>query len=129
MRHSVGDEEVNFVFRLNLGAHFYDSEGSRVSLTVKKGEPRILNKVFYRGKVFVNVIGFWQEGFKEPIWIEQGLSFYRQRMKIDEAFKDLKNSPGMDKMMFQKRHWMEMGAYGTPAYLSLMYLMNRRTST
>jgi hypothetical protein len=38
---------------------------------------------------------------------EQGLSFYLQRMKIDEAFKDLKSLLGMDKMMHQKRHWME----------------------
>jgi hypothetical protein len=65
------------------------------------------------GKVFVNVIGRWKEGFNEPIWImtnlpaEQGLTFYLQRMKIDEAFKDLKNLLGMDKLMCQKRHWME----------------------
>jgi hypothetical protein len=35
---------------------------------------------------------------------EQGLSFYLQRMKIDEAFKDLKSLLGMDKMMHRKRH-------------------------
>lgn len=106
-------EEVNFVIRLKLGAHFFDQEGKRVALNVKKGETRILNKVFYMGQVFVNVIGWWKEGLHEPIWImtnlpaEQGLSFYLQRMKIDEAFKDLKNLLGMDKMMHQKRHWME----------------------
>ena len=38
MRHSVGVEEVNFVIWLNLGAHFFDSEGNRVSLTVKNGQ-------------------------------------------------------------------------------------------
>ena len=65
------------------------------------------------GKVFVNVIGWWKEGLNEPIWImtnlpaEQGLAFYLQRMKIDQAFKDLKSLLGMDKMMCQKRHWME----------------------
>lgn len=106
-------EEVNFVIRLKLGAHFFDSEGKRVALSVKKGEMRILNKVFYMGKVFVNLIGWWQEGFNEPMWImtnlsaEQGRSFYLQRMKIDESFRDLKNLLGLDKMMFQKRHWME----------------------
>lgn len=106
-------EEVNFVIRLKLGAHFFDSEGKQVALSVKKGEVRILNKVFYMGKVFVNLIGWWHEGFKEPMWImtnlsaEQGHSFYLQRMKIDESFRDLKNLLGMDKMMFQKRQWME----------------------
>jgi hypothetical protein len=106
-------EEVNFVIRLKLGAHFFDQEGKRIALNVKKGETRILNKVFYMGKVFVNVIGWWKEGLKEPIWImtnlpaEQALAFYLQRMKIDEAFKDLKSLLGMDKMMHLKRHWME----------------------
>jgi hypothetical protein len=106
-------EDVNFVIRLKVGAHFFDQEGKRVSLNVKKGETRILNKVFYMGKVFVNVIGWWQEGLHQPIWImtnllaEQGLSFYLQRMKIEEAFKDLKSLLGMDKLMCQQRHWME----------------------
>lgn len=106
-------EEVNFVIRLKVGAHFFDQEGKRVSLNVKKGETRMLNKVFYMGKVFVNVIGWWKEGLHEPIWVmtnlsaEQGLSFYLQRMKIEEAFKDLKSLLGMEKMMHQKRYWME----------------------
>lgn len=106
-------EEVNFVIRLKLGAHFFDSEGKQVALRVKKGEVRTLNKVFYMGKVFVNLIGWWHEGFKEPMWImtnlsaEQARSFYLQRMKIDESFRDLKHLLGMDQMMFQKRQWME----------------------
>lgn len=106
-------EEVNFVIRLKVGAHFFDQEGKQVTLSVKKGETRILNKIFYMGKVFVNVIGQWQEGLKEPMWImtnlpaEQGLSFYEQRMKIEETFKDLKSLLGMDRLMCQKRYWME----------------------
>jgi Transposase DDE domain len=106
-------EEVNFVIRLKLGAHFFDQEGKQVSLNVKRGETRILNKVFYMGKVFVNVIGWWKEGLHEPIWVmtnlpaEQGLSFYLQRMKIEQTFKDLKSLLGLDKLMCQKRHWME----------------------
>ena len=106
-------EDVNFVMRLKLGAHFFDQEGKQVALSVKKGETRILNKVFYMGKVFVNVIGRWKEGFNEPVWImtnlsaEEGLALYLQRMKIDEAFKDLKSLLGIDKLMCQKRPWME----------------------
>jgi hypothetical protein len=106
-------EEVNFVIRLKVGARFFDQEGKRVALNVKKGETRILNKVFYLGKVFVNLIGQWREGLKDPMWImtnlpaEQGLSFYEQRMKIEETFKDLKSLLGMDRLMCQKRAWME----------------------
>jgi hypothetical protein len=106
-------EQVNFVIRLKVGAHFFDQEGKQVILSVKKGETRILNKVLYMGKVFVNVIGQWKEGLHEPLWImtnlpaEQGLEFYLQRMKIDESFRDLKSLLGMDKLMCQKRHWME----------------------
>jgi hypothetical protein len=106
-------EKVNFVIRLKVGAHFFDQEGKRVALSVKKGETRILNKVFYMGKVFVNLVGQWQEGLKEPLWVmtnlpaEQGLAFYLQRMKIEESFKDLKSLLGIDKVMCQKRHWME----------------------
>lgn len=106
-------EQVNFVIRIREGAYFFDQEGKQVLLSVKKGETRILNKVFYMGKVFVNVIGWWKEGLHEPIWVmtnlsaEQGLSFYLQRMNIEEAFKDLKSLLGLDKLMCQKRHWME----------------------
>ena len=104
---------MNVVIRLEVGAHFFDQQGKRVTLSVQKGETRILNKVFYMGKVFVNVIGQWQAGLKEPLWVmtnlpaEQGLSFYEQRMKIEETFNDLKSLLGMDKLMCQKRHWME----------------------
>jgi hypothetical protein len=90
-------EELNFVIRLKVGAKFLDQEGKVVALSVKKGETRILNKVFYRGKVFVNLIGQWKEGLNEPLWVmtnlsaEEGLAIYLQRMKIDESFRDLKN--------------------------------------
>ena len=105
-------EQVNFVIRLKVIAHFFDQEGKAVTLSVKRGETRILNKVFYMGKVFVNVIGQWKEGFNKPLWVmtnlpaEQGLDFYLQRMKIDESFRDLKSLLGMDKLMYQKHHWM-----------------------
>jgi DDE family transposase len=110
-------EEVNFVIRLKLGARIFDQEGKQVALSVKKGETRILNKVFDLGKVFVNVIGRWKEGFVESLWItpalasgasvtnlpaEQGLDFYLQRMKIEQTFRDLKSLLGMDKLMCQK---------------------------
>jgi hypothetical protein len=106
-------EQLNFVIRLKVGPNFFDQEGKPVPLSVQKGEKRILNKVFYLGKVFVNVIGVWQEGLSEPMWVmtnlpaEQGLAIYLQRMKIEETFRDMKNLLGLQKMMTKKRHWME----------------------
>jgi hypothetical protein len=106
-------EHINFVIRLKVGAQFFDQEGRAVTLSVQRGEKRILNKVFYMGKVFVNVIGWWKEGLREPIWImtnlsaEQGLAIYLQRMKIEEAFRDMKNLLGFEKMMHKNRELME----------------------
>jgi hypothetical protein len=91
---ALGVEEVNFVIRRKLGAHFFDVEGKLVSLNVKKGETRMLNRIFYLGKVFVNVIGWWKEGSQVPIWVmtnlptEQGLAFYLRRIKINELDMD-----------------------------------------
>ena len=45
----------------------------RLTLSVPKGETRILNKVFYKGKVLVNVIGVWKKGFSDPMWIMTNL--------------------------------------------------------
>jgi len=67
-------EGVNFVIRLKLGPNFFDGEGKPVVLRVAKGETRILNKIFYKGKVFVNVIGVWQKSFSEPMWITPALA-------------------------------------------------------
>ena len=106
-------EGINFVIRLKVGPNFCDGEGKPVALSVSKGETRILNKVFYKGKVFVNVIGIWQKGFSEPMWImtnlkaEDGLTIYFQRMKIDETFRDLKSLLNFHKLMNKRRTWME----------------------
>ena len=62
-------EEVNFVIHLKESPNFCDSEGKPVTLSIAKGETRILNKAFYKGKVFVNVIGVWREGFSRPLWV------------------------------------------------------------
>jgi len=106
-------EGVNFVIRLNVGVNFFDGEGKPVVLSVAKGETRILNKVFYKGKVFVNVIGVWQKGFSSPMWVmtnldaEEGLAIYLQRMKIEEVFRDLKNLLNFHKLMNKRRTLME----------------------
>jgi hypothetical protein len=71
--YDIVPEGANFVIRLKVGPNFCDGEGKPVTLSVSKGEPRILNKVFYKGKVFVNVISVWHKGFSEPMWIMTNL--------------------------------------------------------
>ena len=106
-------EGINFVIRLKEGPKFTDQQGKLVALSICKGETRILNKVFYMGKVFVNVIGIWREGFSKPIWVmtnldaRQGLDIYFQRMKIDESFRDMKSLLGLGKLMNKRRDHME----------------------
>jgi len=106
-------EEVHFVIRLNEAAYLYDHEGQRVNLSLANGETRILNKVFYKGQVFVNVIGIWREGFSKPVWVmtdlkaEEALDIYLQRMKIEECFRDLKSLLGLQKIMNKHRDQME----------------------
>ena len=106
-------ENVNFVIRLNTKVSIFDQEGKPIVLSVSKGETRILNKVFYKGKVFVNLVGIWHKGFSEPMWImtnldaQQAYSIYFQRMKIEEAFRDLKRFFGLEKLMNKHRDQME----------------------
>ena len=106
-------EKINFVIRLKEGPKFTDQEGKLVALSLRQGETRIINKVFYKGKVFVNLIGVWKEGFSKPLWImtnldaKQGLSIYLQRMKIEESFRDMKNLLGLEKLMNKRRDHME----------------------
>jgi hypothetical protein len=106
-------EKINFVIRLKGGPKFTDQEGKLVALSIRKGETRTINKVFYMGKVFVNVIGVWKDGFSKPLWVmtnldaEQGLAIYSQRMKIEESFRDLKSLLGLEKLMNKRRDHME----------------------
>ena len=106
-------EGINFVIRLKVGPNFCDGEGKPVTLSVERGETRILNKIFYKGKVFVNVIGVWRKGFSDPIWImtnlmaKEGLAIYEQRMKIEETFRDLKSLLNFHKLMNKRRNLME----------------------
>jgi hypothetical protein len=106
-------ENVNFVIRLNTKVSLFDQEGKPVILSVSKGETRILNKVFYKGKVFVNLVGIWYKGFSEPMWVmtnldaQQALFIYQQRMKIEESFRDMKRFFGLTKLMNKHHDQME----------------------
>lgn len=109
--HSLVDEDVHFVIRLNMGAHpplfYYDAERrQRLRLLVAPlNQPKIYRQVYYMGEVCLNVVGIWRYGFKEPMWIitnmepEVGLALYFQRMKIEICFRDLKSLLHIHKVM------------------------------
>ena len=110
---------VNFVIRLHLGSHpptFYDAAGRKVTLTVGLGEQAVYHQLRYMGKVLVNVVGVWRKGCAEPLWVmsnlapEQALTIYSARMKIEEAFRDLKNLLNFDKLMNKSQQHMEQMA-------------------
>lgn len=111
------EEQVNFVIRLNLSGahppHFFDSEGKRVSLEISPGKTEEYAGIYYMGKICVNVIGSWKEGFDEPLWVmtnlsaKDGLRLYFHRMKIEQSFRDLKTLLGMNKLMNKKQNLME----------------------
>jgi hypothetical protein len=122
-------EGLNFVIRLKVGVKFCDQEGKPVLLSLQKGETRTIPKVFYKGRVFVNLIGTWEKGFSEPMWImtnleaKEGLAFYLQRMKIEEAFRDLKSLLDFQKLMNKHRNLMEkMVALALIAYTLALIL-------
>ena len=106
-------EGVRFVIRLKTGVKFCDWAGNPVSLSVPQGKTCILNRVLYKGKVQVNVIGVWKEGCSTPMWIMTnlsamvGLTYYLERMKIEEAFRDLKSLLNFQKLMNKRRTLME----------------------
>jgi hypothetical protein len=106
-------EGVRFVIRLKTGPNFFDQAGNPVELRVPLGKTCLLKKIFYKGKVQVNLVGVWNKGFSNPMWIMTnldpmiGLAYYKQRMKIEEAFRDLKSLFHFDKLMNKRRTQME----------------------
>jgi len=108
-------ELIKFVIRLNTGNNpsILNDNGEKVSLLISQGETVIHRGVYYKGKVEVNLIGRWEKGLSEPIWVisnlppEEALRIYGNRMKIDESFKDLKDLLSLEKIMNKKQENME----------------------
>ncbi|MFN3929268.1 MAG: transposase [Thermoflexus sp.] len=106
---------MHFVIRLNASRHptFTGEDGEERTLTIAPGERKIYQGLYYQGKVRVNVAGEWRKGLEEPLWVitdlepEKGLAIYRQRMKIEECFKDLKDLLSLAKIMNKKQENME----------------------
>jgi hypothetical protein len=120
-------EKVNFVIRLNLGSkppRFFDEDGREIKLLTKLGGTTIHRRVFYQGKVLVNVIGFWRTGLSRPIWImtnlepERGLQIYQVRMKVEMTFRDCKDRLRLWKIMNKTQENLEkMIALALMAYV------------
>lgn len=113
---ALGAAQINFVIRLKFGAHppqFFDENQQRVELSVDPGKTVVYRSILYKGRVRVNVIGYWQKGYAEPLWVmtnlkaEVGGQIYFARMKIEETFRDLKNLLGLEKIMNQQQAKME----------------------
>ncbi len=83
------------------------------AMTILPGEVVIYNRVWYKGQVCVNLIGTWNKGFSEPLWVmtnltaEEGLRIYLLRMKIEQSLRDLKSLLGMTKLMNKQQAYME----------------------
>jgi hypothetical protein len=110
---------VNFVIRVHMGSHpptFYDAAGRKVVLTVSLGDQAVYHQLRYLGKVRVNVAGVWRKGCAEPLWVmsnlapDRALTIYCARMKIEEAFRDLKSLLNFDKLMNKSQQHMEQMA-------------------
>jgi hypothetical protein len=101
---------MNFVIRLNMGSKpkfYYDADKEQeLSLwIIQDGKPKIYRDIYYKGSVKVNVIGIWEPGMKEPLWVitnlepEEALRLYRERMKIETSFRDMKSIFNLNKIM------------------------------
>jgi hypothetical protein len=116
---SLHAEGIEYVIRLNLRSNppkfYYDAEQKReLTLKIAQGKgTKIYRQVYYKGIIPVNVIGVWQKGFHQPLWIltncepEHGLDIYQKRTKIETSFRDLKSLLHMDKVMHKSRVYLE----------------------
>jgi len=104
------------VVRLNKGsgAKFTDQEGEEAPLQLEKGQREQIEGIYYRGEVKVNVGAMWLEGHKEPLWVMGNLpagrlvEVYRERMNIEQTFKDSKSLLNIEKVMNKGRGQLEI---------------------
>ncbi len=70
------EEQINLVIRLNLGSHppkFWDGDIREVALTISPGETIIHNRVWYKGKVCVNLIGVRERLMRTAVGDDQSI--------------------------------------------------------
>lgn len=114
-------EQMPFVIRLNTGnkvrlTQVPDRKGVSqpgVRLTLKQGQTQVWTRLYYKGHIPVTVAAVWKPGLRQPLFVitnlegEQALTIYGQRMKIEQGFRDLKTSLGLDANMSQDRQRLE----------------------
>ena len=110
---------IQAVVRLNIGVNptitfEKGKEDRKISFQLQRGERRSYRGVWYKGRIPVQVAGYWAEKYEEPLWVvtfledpEQALELYRKRMKIEEQFRDLKSVFQVEKMMPKRRDILE----------------------
>ncbi|WP_243095552.1 transposase [Thermus thalpophilus] len=107
---------VRYAIRLNARGKAYveDEAGRRIPLRLGRGEWVAWTGVYYRTEgsrwgCRVNVVGVWEAMWEEPLWVmgnlpvEELLAVYRERMKVEESFRDLKSYLGMGNLMNKRR--------------------------
>jgi hypothetical protein len=116
---SLLEADMQFIIRLGLRAnppHFYYDQEQKRRLHLRiapLNKPKIYRQVYYMGQAKMNVIGIWNYGFKDPIWImttmepEAALRMYLKRMKIEISFRDLKSLLHIDKVMNKSQARLE----------------------
>lgn len=101
---------VRYVVRLaaKQKAYLEDKERRKLPLLVPRGGRVVREGARYRvgdSVSEVNVVGVWEPGHREPLWVMGNLpmgellEIYKQRMKIEEAFRDLKEYLRMESVM------------------------------
>lgn len=61
----------------------------------------------------MNITGEWRKGLMNPLWVmtnldaEEGLGIYQARMKIEEAFKNLRSLLCLDKLMNKRQEYID----------------------
>jgi len=116
---SLLEAKMHFVIRLDMRSnppHFYYDRDQKARLHLRiapTGKPQVYRQVYYMGQVKMNVIGIWNYGFKDPIWVmstlepEEALRLYFKRMKIEISFRDLKSLLHIHKVMNKSQERLE----------------------
>jgi len=100
---------------LNPALTFEKGDFSRtLSLALQPGKRRSCQGVRQKGLIRVNVAGYWDPEFREPLQVipfiedsQQAIQLYLKRMIIEEHFRDLKNLLQLNRLRNKSRKNME----------------------
>jgi hypothetical protein len=117
-KHLVANQ-MQFVTRLNQGSNppkfYYDKHKKEElsSLIAPDSEPKIYRDIYYKGEVRVNIIGIWEKGQRQSLWVitnmppEIALQMFLHRPKIEKSFRELKSILQLDTIMNKSRFYLE----------------------